>query len=473
MRTTCPVCQATWSPRAPHRFCPNCSTDLSISEPVVDDAQPTVISRPGADLQRVPTTVNIEHEPPDELVGSELGVYRIQSLLGRGAMGRVYLAEHRDLNRLCALKILAPRLDVEDEDFIARFENEARAAAALVHPNIVTIHAIGDALGYHFLEMEFVPGRSLMQLIRQEESLGAVRSTAIALQMAEGLAAAHAAGIIHRDLKPDNVLLTHEGVAKLADFGLARRLAPHNGDVPEGLMGTPNFMAPELFQGMPATPGSDVYALGVSYYLMLTGKHPFTGETLGGLMSQVISDPVPNARAFCRELPLEMAECLSLLLAKSPANRPGDAIEAAQLLQAVLGEARDLETLLKEAFREEPTVHWTREGDRYRLVLKLPDGRRQTLFLEMSQRGPAERLLLIYSICCDAEPAYYEYALRLNSEIPHGGLAVREIEGIPRFIMVDTYPRATVDPEEIRRSALEIAYRADSIENLLTGEDKH
>lgn len=414
------------------------------------------------------------NEEFDALLGSELSVYQLESLIGSGGMGRVYLAKHRDLGRNCALKILSPRSSQANENYVGRFMNEGRATAALVHPNVVTIHAIGAGEGFHFLEMEFVAGRSLQRLLRDENRLTPVRATALAATIAEGLACAHHAGIVHRDLKPDNVLLNHQGIAKIADFGLAKRVAskshPH---VPHDLAGTPNFMAAELFQGEPACPASDVYALGVCYFLMLSGRLPFVATTVEELMSQVATEPLPNIRSLCPRVSLEMGECLSLLLAKSPRNRPRDGIEAAQLLRAVLGQTRDIESLLTEAFAGDPSVCWTREGHRYQLVLDLPDGRRQTLFIESSDHAASERLLLIYSTCCDADSNFYESALRLNSEIPHGGLAIREIDGRAKFVMVDTYPRATVDVEEIRRSILEVASRADAIERRLTGRDEH
>jgi serine/threonine-protein kinase len=301
-----------------------------------------------------------------------------------------------------------------------------------------------------------------------------LRATALAARIADGLAEAHRAGIIHRDLKPDNVLMTLQGVPKLADFGLAKRVIREGGvNLPDGLCGTPQFMAPELFQGVEAGPPTDVYALGVSYFLMLTGRAPYAGDTLNRLMTSLANEPLPNVRRIVPDVSLEMAECLNLMLDKNPANRPQDGIRAAQLLQAILGQSRDLDTLLAEAFRDDPRVAWSREGaQRFRLVVQLPGDRRQAVFIEPSAHGSAERLLLIFSTCCDAQPPYYEAALRLNSEMPHGSVALREMGGQLKFVVVDTYPRSTVDAEEIRRSSHEVASRADAIEKLLTGLDR-
>jgi hypothetical protein len=414
-----------------------------------------------------------DRQAVDPLIGHDLGVYRIDSFLGKGGMGKVYLANHRDLHRPCALKILLPELALEDDDYVQRFLNEGRAAAALVHPNVVTIHACGQADGIYYLEMEFVAGRSMRQLIHDEVRLSPVRATALAAKVADGLSVAHRENIIHQDLKPDNVLMTLQGVPKLADFGLAKRL---RGVVPESasvLCGTPSFMAPELFDGVAANEGSDVYALGVTYFLALTGRFPFHGESLSGLVQAISSQTLPDIRSYFPDVPLEVAECVSRMLDRTPANRPRDAVEAAALLYAILGDVRDLDSLVDEAFRDDPNVDAVAEGQRYRLVVMLPGARRQIVFVEPSHHAVADPLLVISSICCPAEPDYYEAALRLNSEMPHGSVAVRNVENVPMFVVMDTYPRGTVDAEEVRKSALAVASRADAIERLLTGVDRN
>lgn len=410
----------------------------------------------------------------DELIGQQLGVYTCDALLGAGAMGRVYLARHRDLHRKCALKILPPSLAAQDPGYVSRFMIEGQATAALNHPNIVTVHAIGEERDYHFLEMEFVAGRSLRELVEDEGPQTPARATALAMRIAEGLAAAHTAGILHRDLKPDNVMLTHQGVPKITDFGLAKRVVVDpNAETVREFVGTPHFMAPELFEQAPATTASDVYSLGVCYFYLLTGQLPYPTADLNELIQNVIHSPLPSFRSFGQPIPKEMAECATMLLAKAAENRPQSGIEAAQLLEAVLGQIEDLESLLQKAFANHPEIRWKRQGERYRIDLTFSGGRHQSAFVEPSEHAAADRLLKITSVCCPALSVYFEPALRLNSEILHGALAIAEIDNEAVFVMVDNYPLSTVDPEEIRRSVLEVAHRADAIEKLLTGLDLH
>ncbi len=405
------------------------------------------------------------------LPGQVLDIYQCEKILGRGGMGVVYLARNSSLQRMCALKLLSPRKVSQDVDYVERFENEGRAAAALVHPNVVTTHAIGRADDFHFLEMEYVPGHSLQREIDEHGAIGPIRSTAMAVGIANGLSLAHRLGIIHRDLKPDNVLVTPGGVPKIVDFGLAKQIVGK--DFPSGnLVGTPYFMAPELFEGEPASTSSDVYALGVCYYLMLTGRFPFEGDTISSLMKSILSAEYTSVRRINESIPLDVAECVALMLNREPQNRPRDAGAASQILQAVLGSARDLDVLMYDAFNGLPGIQWERDArDGFRVRLTLRHQRTQTLYIENSEHSPGERLLMLYTICCEARSSFYEDALRLNAVVHHGGISIRDIEGTPYFVMIDTYPRATVSGEDIRRSVIELGYRADAVEQLLTGKD--
>lgn len=388
-------------------------------------------------------------------------------------MGRVYLAHHEDLDRKCALKVLSPRVSQSDVDYVERFLYEGRTAAALVHPNIVTTHAIGESQGHRFLEMEFVPGRSLQNLVEHQKRLTPTRAMALAVRIADGLSAAHQEGIIHRDLKPDNVLISVNAVPKIADFGLAKRIWSSERDDGSLLIGTPHYMAPELFNGEPASPCSDVYALGVCLHVMLTGQVPYPCGSLGALSKRVQNDPVPNLQDSGLDVPLEIAECAAQLLSKSPANRPLDATQALQLLTAVGGDVPDVETMLTSAFCGQSNVSWTGNGEQFRIEVRLATGRRQIVYVEPSDHAVADRLLVISSLCGEARPEYFETGLRLNAQMSHGGLAIREINGIAQFVMIDTYPRGTVDVEEIRRTVLELASRADAVEKLLTNADQY
>ena len=189
----------------------------------------------------------------DSLIGRRIGQYRVDSVLGRGTMAWVFKAKHLGLGRPCALKIMDPGLVERKPGLRNQFWAEARAAANLLHPHVVTIHNLGRVHGLHFIEMEYIRGgHTLRESLVREGPLEPVRAATLARQVVMALGAAHDAGLVHRDIKPANVLLTPDGRAKLADFGLVRRLD----DLADGgapLAGTPSFMAPELFKGTPAS----------------------------------------------------------------------------------------------------------------------------------------------------------------------------------------------------------------------------
>ncbi|HEX8337888.1 MAG TPA: serine/threonine-protein kinase, partial [Pyrinomonadaceae bacterium] len=230
-------------------------------------------------------------------VGRRVGPYKILSLLGAGGMGEVYLAEDARLDRRVALKLL-PAEFTRDPERVRRFEREARAASALNHPNIVTIHEVGQSDGAHFIAAEFVEGRTLRRLMA-DTVLKTEEALSIAAQVAEALAAAHAAGIIHRDIKPENIMLRPDGYVKVLDFGVAK-LTERGSSSSDGaadaaqqtetgaVVGTVAYMSPEQALGRKLDQRTDVFSLGVLLYEMLAGEHPFRGMTNAATFDRIL-----------------------------------------------------------------------------------------------------------------------------------------------------------------------------------------
>ncbi|HYN07754.1 MAG TPA: serine/threonine-protein kinase, partial [Vicinamibacterales bacterium] len=229
-----------------------------------------------------------------QMIGTTLGQYRILSLLGRGGMGEVYLAEDTRLGREVALKTLPP-LAASNAEFRERLEREAKAIAALNHPNIVTIHSVEDCGGVRFITMELVRGKSLAELI-PAAGWPLNRVLDVAVPLADAVASAHQRGITHRDLKPGNVMVCEDGRVKVLDFGLAR-LGPEGAPDAEALtrqitqvgqvLGTVSYMSPEQAQGHPVDHRSDVFSLGIMLFEMATGRRPFEGSSVPGTMAAI------------------------------------------------------------------------------------------------------------------------------------------------------------------------------------------
>src|ERR1700734_3603820 len=235
--------------------------------------------------------------------GSRLGPYEIQSPLGAGGMGEVYRARDARLNRDVAIKIL-PASFSADPDRLARFAQESRAAAALNHPNILSIYDIGEENGAPYVVSELLEGETLRDRLR-DGAIPSRKSIDYARQIASGLAAAHEKGIVHRDLKPENIFITNDGRAKILDFGLAKFTRPeqdNSGDAPTQqiatdagiVMGTVGYMAPEQVRGKPADPRSDIFAFGAILYEMLSGKRAFHGESAVEVMSAILKEDPPD-----------------------------------------------------------------------------------------------------------------------------------------------------------------------------------
>jgi serine/threonine-protein kinase len=408
----------------------------------------------------------------DRLIGRRVGAYRIESVLGRGSMASVYKAKHLGLERHCALKVMDAEVVARQPWIREQFWAEARAAANLVHPHIVTVHNLGSVGGYHFIEMEFVPGgQTLRALLVREGPLEAGRATRLARQVVQALGVAHESGLVHRDIKPANVLLTQQGDAKLADFGLVGRL-DELASIGGPIAGTPTFMAPELFQGTPASALSDIYAVGVLLFHSLSGRLPFAAESVGGLIQLHRSQPVPEIRSLVPAVPEELAGIVGRCLAKSPVDRFASAGALAEALELALARLRDTETLIRESTHGlDCLIQVCR--DTFRVIMSLPDNRLQEVVIEMFEDKRGERFLSVFSVCGPAEPAYYEYALKINSHLTYGSISVHDVLGTPMFVMSRTFARDSVRPEELRQALIEIARRSDRIEKQITCMDQY
>jgi tRNA A-37 threonylcarbamoyl transferase component Bud32 len=266
--------------------------------------------------------------PQVDLSGQRLGDFQLLRRLGRGAMAEVYLAEQSSLGRRVAIKVLKPDL-AGDSTYLARFQREAQAAAALVHANIVQIYEVGQRDAYHYIAQEYVEGQNLREWIARNGPPEPAVALSIMLQAAAALAKAGEQGIVHRDIKPENILLTRSGEVKVADFGLARFAREESLDLTQvGVtLGTPLYMSPEQVEGRTLDPRSDIYSLGVTYYHMLVGTPPFLGETALGVAVQHLKKEPKALDELRPDLPPAFSRVVHKMLAKEPAARYPSALE--------------------------------------------------------------------------------------------------------------------------------------------------
>src|ERR1700753_3584949 len=260
------------------------------------------------------------------------GRYRVGRRVGTGGMADVFLAEDEQLGRKVALKLLYQRF-AEDPGFVERFRREAQSAAGLQPPNFVSVSARVSFDGTYYIAREYLPGRSLKQLIRDEAPLDPIRAIDIAIQILRAARFAHRRGIIHRDLKPHNVIVDDSGHAKVTDFGIARAGAS---DMTEtgSIMGTAQYLSPEQAQGHAVSAGSDLYSVAVVLYEMLTGRVPFDGESAVTIALKHVSEaPVPPS-AINPAVPPELEQVVMWALNKNPADRPTDADQFINALEA-------------------------------------------------------------------------------------------------------------------------------------------
>jgi predicted Ser/Thr protein kinase len=287
-------------------------------------------------------TLRIFGQKQDPYLGKIIKArYKVLKKLGEGGMGTVYLGEQVSVGRNVALKLLQGNYAMDDE-FIGRFRREARLAASLNHSNIVTIYDFDQSEdGSLFIAMEYLHGSKLSDIVRRDGPLGIARAVRFGLQIAEGLDAAHRAGVIHRDIKPDNIMvigtdglesikLMDFGIARLRDAGATSRLTR-----PDVIMGTPSYMAPEQAEGADVSDKTDIYALGIVLYEMLSGSVPFKASTPSAvLLKQIQEAPLP-LRKLRREIPASFERVVMQALEKKPEKRQRDMREVAQGLQKV------------------------------------------------------------------------------------------------------------------------------------------
>ena len=262
------------------------------------------------------------------------GRYLLTESIATGGMGEVWKAHDQRLDRDVAVKVLRPD-SAEDEAFAERFRAEARHSGGLSHPNIGTVHDYGEDDGTAFLVMELLSGEPLSALIRSRAPMPQDEVTEILYQAAIALQAAHDAGVVHRDVKPANIVVDDDGYAKLTDFGIARALSEAPMTQTGEVLGTPHYLAPEQAQGRPAGPLSDVYALAVVGYEMLTGRRPFNGESMVTTALAHISQPAPQ---LSDEVGEPLRTTVMAALAKDPSQRPSSAGAFAEALRLPAGE---------------------------------------------------------------------------------------------------------------------------------------
>lgn len=270
------------------------------------------------------------------------GRYRIERTLGHGGMALVVLARDEELDRPVAVKFLAEQLAL-DTGLRERFLREARHAAALAHPNIVQVFDAGEDEGRPYIVMECVEGETLADVLARRRRLPWREAVALALQACAGLQHAHDAGLVHRDVKPQNLLLRADGTLKLVDFGIARAAEATRLTQAGTILGTAAYLSPEQAAGEEVTAAADVYSLGAVLYELLTGRTPYTFETLAELAYRQSHEPIAPIGELAPDVPTAVEDVVMRCLARNPAYRPGSAAELARALAAADPSARRTE----------------------------------------------------------------------------------------------------------------------------------
>lgn len=272
------------------------------------------------------------YDQTDPLIGRLIDQrYRVTRRLARGGMATVYVAQDERLERPVALKVMHPHL-AESDDFVERFHREARAAARIVHPGVVSVFDQGVVSGQGFLVMELIDGTNLRALLNAQGAFTIPQALRYTTDILEALRAAHRMGVIHRDIKPENILVPTDGPAKVADFGLARAVSEGSTSATGNMLGTVAYIAPEIALTTEANARSDLYSVGIMLYEMLTGAVPWADESPLQIASHHVSEDVPSPSATLPWIPREIDDLVAALTARNPANRCADASDALDLV---------------------------------------------------------------------------------------------------------------------------------------------
>jgi serine/threonine protein kinase len=275
-----------------------------------------------------------ELKPGDRLAG-----YRLESVLGEGGMGLVFLAEREEDGTKVALKLLKRELS-HDETYRKRFIHEARAASEVRHPHLVPVLEAGEADGRSYLAVAYVQGRTLEERIKEDGPLPVPDIARLGMEVAAGLDALHAQDLVHRDVKPSNIMLDQEGRASLTDFGLAKGRAYTVLTKPGQVMGTLDYLAPELIRGKPATPVSDIYALGCVVYECVAGQAPFAEKTVFQVGVAHLEEEPPDPARGRSDVPDQFSWTILRAMEKDPAKRPPSGAAYGQMLRVASAEGR-------------------------------------------------------------------------------------------------------------------------------------
>jgi serine/threonine protein kinase len=272
--------------------------------------------------KQVTDSFQLNHDPLTFATGQTFGKrYKIIEVIGHGGMGKVFKAYDNELDIVVALKMIKPSL-IADENVIARFKRELLLAREIQHDNVIRIHDLGEIDQIKYISMNYINGNSLNEIIESVGQLSVPKTLDLANQICCALSAAHAKGIIHRDLKPQNIMIDKKGKLYVLDFGIARSLRQSSHTTEPGVViGTPDIMSPEQIQGEKADERSDIYALGVIMFQMVTGELPFTAEDYNSLLYKHVNEPVPTADQFNPFTPVEFSKTIAKCMEKNPQDR--------------------------------------------------------------------------------------------------------------------------------------------------------